>query len=217
MIKAVIFDLDGLLVDTEILHSQAYEAILKEYKKKPKLNDYGIVQISGLIARKNWQYLKKKHNLKEDVEILLEKKRHVFLKIIKNIKKPKEGVKNLLNLLKEEKVKMALASSSTKEYILTILSNLELIEYFEVIVSFEEVQKPKPAPDIYLEAAKRLKIEPSSCVVLEDSESGINSGKNAGMKVIAVPTKFTKNQNLSQADLIVNSLKDIKWSTISNI
>ena len=214
MIKAVIFDLDGLLVDTEILHSQAYEAILKEYKKKPKLNDYGIVQISGLIARKNWQYLKKKHNLKEDVEILLEKKRHLFLKIIKKIKKPKNGVKNLLNLLKEEKIKMALASSSTKEYILAILDNIKLRNYFDEIVSFEEVPKEKPAPDIYLEVAKRLGVEPSSCLVLEDSESGVKSGRNAGMKVIAVPTKFTKNQDLSRADLIVNSLKDIKWSTL---
>ena len=184
MIKAVIFDLDGLLVDTELLQSQAYEVILKAYGHKPKRNENGIVHTVGLIAKNNWENLKKQHNIEEEVELLLEKRRQVYFEMVKKIKKPMTGVKSLLSLLKKNKIKMAIASSSQKEYILSILDNLNLTKYFEAIISFEEVPRPKPAPDIYLEAAKRLNVEASFCLVLEDSESGVNSGKNAGMKVI---------------------------------
>jgi len=98
------------------------------------------------------------------------------------------------------------------EDINVIFPKLNILSYFDVFVTCEDVVNGKPAPDVYLEVAKRLKLKPLECLALEDSESGVAAGKSADMKVIAIPNKYTKNHNFSKADLIVKSLDDIKVS-----
>lgn len=217
MIKAVIFDMDGLMIDSEDLQSRAFEIVVKQYKIKPILLSNELIQEAGVNEKSNWEMIKKKHNLVEKTEVLIKKRNPVILDLMKKFVVPKTGLINLINLLKENKIVLAVASSTGIEHIKAVLNKLMIINEFKVIVSGQFVKNSKPAPDIFLEAAKQLGVKPNKCLVLEDAESGVEAGYSAGMKVIAVPNKFTKNHNLSKANLIVNSLNDIDWNIISTI
>lgn len=216
MIKAVIFDMDGLMIDSEPLQSKAYELLLNLYGKKPLFNSNGLVQIVG--SGHNSAMLKKKYNLGDEENVIRQKRQKLYQKVLKSeVIKPMPGLNYLLKFLKQNNFKIAVATSSFLEDINVIFSKLNIFPYFNVLVTCEDVTNGKPAPDIYLEAAKRLNIKSTECLVLEDSESGVTAGKSAGMKVIAVPNKFTKDHDFSKADLIVNSLNNIDWKIISTI
>jgi HAD superfamily hydrolase (TIGR01509 family) len=217
MIKAVIFDLDGLMIDSEPIQSKAYEQILEQYNKQPILNKLGVVHSVGIKERKNWEILKKKYDLEEDTEILMEKRSKVYLDLLKRNIKPMKGLKEVITLLKKNNIKLAVASSSVIKHIDVVLLGLEIKEQFDVIMSAQFVRKGKPFPDIDLEAAKKLGVNPENCLVLEDAQSGVEAGKNAGMKVIAISNKFTKNHDLSKADLILNSLEEINLEIINSL
>lgn len=216
MIKAVIFDMDGLIVDSEPIQSKGFELLLREYNKKPIYHANGLIQIVGIPD--NSVQMKIKYNIDEKIEIIKQKRQRFYQKVLKSkVIKSMPGLNYLLKFLKQNNFKIAVATSSFFEDINVIFSKLKLFPYFDVLVSCEDVVKKKPAPDIYLKAAKRLNIKPAECLVLEDSETGVSAGKNAGMKVIAVPNKFTKNHDFSKADLIVKSLNNIDWKIISTI
>lgn len=217
MIKAVIFDMDGLMLETEYLQSKASETVLIEYGKKPVLNKDGVVQPVGLNARKIWKLFKKKYDIDEDVEVLLDKKNKVYIKLLKKKVVAKPGLYKLIKLLINHNIKIAVASSSVFEHIEFVVDKLKIKQYFHALISGEDFKRGKPYPDIFLKTAEDLDIKPRECVVLEDAETGVVAGKSAGMKVIAVPNKYTKSHNFLKADLIVNSLEEINWSTISNI
>ncbi len=127
------------------------------------------------------------------------------------------GLLKLLSLLKDKNLKIAIASNSSHNGISFNIEKIGISNYFDEIISGEYVGKWKPEPDIYLETAKRLGLYPSECLVLEDSQSGVESGERAEMKVIAVPSKYTKHQDFSKADLVVKSLEDLSWERISEL
>ncbi|MBU2632478.1 HAD family phosphatase [Patescibacteria group bacterium] len=217
-LKAVIFDMDGLMLDTEPAMSASYEAVIKEYGKKPIFDSKtGLLHQVGL-GKVIMNQILEKHNIKEDIEILRQKRRSYYLKIME--KKElllMKGLTKIINLLKAKNIKLAVASNSNIGGIKRNLKKIKLNSFFEVLSSGEQVENYKPYPDIYLETAKRLNLAPSECLVLEDSESGVESGKAAGMKAIAVPSKYTKHQDFSKADLIVNSLEEITWEKIQKL
>ena len=218
MIKAVIFDLDGLIVESETIHSESYAAIIIEYGKKPIFDENGFVQTIGLGAESNWQLLKEKYAIKEDVQILADKKRAFYRKLLhkqKIITKP--GFTELLRLLKKHKIKVAIASAALKQHVILVLDKLNLTMEFDAVVGLGDVQRLKPYPDVYLEALKRLKIHASQCLSLEDSETGVESAVAANIKVIAVPHKFSQKQNFQKAWKVVKSLKDINLKLLSSI
>lgn len=217
MIKAVIFDMDGLMIESENLQSQAFGIIIKQYEIDPIKQVNGLIQTPGLSERANWEILKKKHNLKEDTDILIKKRNPIYLDILKKNIVSKPSLIELIKLLKNEQILLAVASSSGIEHIESVLGKLKITKEFNVVVSGQFIKNSKPAPDIFLEAAKQLGVKPSECLVLEDAESGVEAGSRAGMKVIAVPNKYTKDHNLSRANLIVNSLNNINWNIISTI
>lgn len=217
MIKAVIFDMDGLMIETEHLQSRAFEEVLKEYGKEPIFNQDGVVQHVGWTAKNIWRLFKDRYNLEEDVEVLLNKKQQKYIKLLEKRIIAKDGLLKLLKLLKSHKCKIAVASSSVLSHIELIVTKLNIKKYFHVLISGEDLKRSKPYPDIFLKAARELDVKPAECVVLEDAEAGVSAGVRAGMKVIAVPNKYTKSHDFSKADLVVNSLEDIRWSTMINI
>ena len=216
MIKAVLFDMDGLMIDSESIQSKSFEEIIKEYGKQPIYNDQGIVQTVGISARDNWLQLAQTYSLNEDIDVLIEKKRQVYESLLLKNLSPMPGLINLLNHLANYPVKKAVVSSSAKRNIDIVVNQLGITQHFDTFVSGEQVKHGKPAPDIFLEAANLLHVEPSNCLVLEDAVTGVQSAKSAGMKVIAVPNKFTAHQDFSAANKIISSLKDINWETISS-
>ena len=216
MIKAAIFDVDGILVDTEPFASQAYESIITSYGKKPKLRNSGLFQISGMRESEVLKLIQKEYGISESLESLRNKRNKFYEENLKELN-PLPGVVNLLNLLKKHNVLLAVASSSTNHRITMKLSLTKTKEFFEKIVSAEEVERGKPYPDIFLVTAKQLGVNPEECVVFEDSENGILSAHAAGMKIIAVPTIYTKHHDLSKANLTVKSLENVTWQTIEKL
>lgn len=217
MIKAVIFDMDGIMIDSEPLHSQSWERLLKEYKIKPIFNSQGLVHEVGIVSDDSYLTIMKKHNLKENLETVREKRRKYFIDLIKEKGVVMPGLLKLIKMLKSKKVKTAVSSSRNLKQVNFVLNQIKVRNLFKVIIGRTPGLDPKPAPDMFLLTAKKLNVKPSECLVLEDSKTGVEAGKAAGMKVIAVPTKHTKHHDFSEADLVVDSLKDIKWSTILSI
>lgn len=217
MIKAVIFDMDGVIIDSEPLQSKAHKKFLSKYKVKPIFNDEGLLQTVGLTGDESYLEILNRHGLEIEVEIMKTKVRSIFMKLITKNPKPMVGLIQLLKLLHDNKIKIAVASSRIEKFVIIILSKLEIFDKFAVVVGANEKLKRKPAPDIYLKCAKVLGLSPSVCVAIEDSEIGIASAKAAGIKVIAVPNKYTKSHDFSKADKIVKSLKDIDLKLINSL
>lgn len=215
-LKAVIFDMDGLMIDSEHLHSRSLEIVLNKYGVEPKLNEYGIIQTLGIGVPSNWERLKKKYNLNSSVERLTKEKHRAYENLIPKIK-PMEGLRPLLRSLQKSKIKMAVASGESMKNIKTILNQINVDNYFGAFVSGEEVNRPKPAPDIFLEAAKQLKTEPEFCIVMEDAKSGIEAAKKADMKAVVVLTDFNYRNNFENADKIYKTLVEIKVSELKEL
>lgn len=215
MIKAVIFDLDGLIVDSEPLHSKSIELALKHFGKTPVVKKGELLHIVGIAGDQSYIHLAEKNGLIERFELVKLKRREIYETLISKRLKPMRGTRKLINMLRKRNIKIALASSRNLKHLQMTLESLGLSNMFDVIVSPSPEIRIKPAPDIYLKTIKELKVKPEEIVVLEDSETGITAGKDAGLKVIAVPNLYTRNQDLSRADLIVSSLADIKWSTLN--
>ncbi|KKT42653.1 MAG: HAD-superfamily hydrolase, subfamily IA, variant 3 [Microgenomates group bacterium GW2011_GWC1_44_37] len=209
--------MDGLMIDSEPLQSKAYETVLKEYGKDTIFGQEGTVQKIGVRERDNWELIKKTHGLSEDTDKLIDKRQYVYLELIRQHAIARAGLIELLDLLKQHNIKMALASSSILSHIHLVLAKLDVANYFNAIVSGHDVPRGKPAPDIFLEAAKQLHVDPIDCVVFEDAQTGIEAGKVAGAKVVAVPNKYTKNHDFSKADLVIDSLENINWNTIKTL
>ena len=205
MISTVIFDLDGLLADTERLHCRAYQMALLEQGVELDETDYceHWVRFGKGIA--DWVTLQK---LDLDPHSLRLRKAEHYLDLLISSLRPMEGALELLENI-HGKMHLALASSSYRDAIDGVLAGLDIAHYFEVIVSGLDVAQVKPAPDIFLKAAHDLGVEPEQCLVVEDAEKGILAAHLAGMLSIAVPTDYTRHHDFSRATKVCASLKEI--------
>ncbi len=206
MIKAVIFDMDGVLVDTERYHEMAYKTVAKKFGVN--LTEKEIIQFKGVTALENIKYLFKKYKINENAKKYTLLKDKIYRSFLKNLK-ALPGVIELLKKFKKKKIKLALASSGSRLNVGFILKKIKAKKIFDVVIHGEQVKKGKPNPEIFLKAAKKLKVMPKDCVVIEDAINGVKAAKNAGMFCIGVATTFSK-QKLKNADLIVDSLKELE-------
>ncbi|PIY60698.1 hypothetical protein COY95_00430, partial [Candidatus Woesearchaeota archaeon CG_4_10_14_0_8_um_filter_47_5] len=143
MIEAVIFDMDGIIADTEKLHSESYEEVLESFGKKPEPNKYGVVQMVGVHEEEQWVILKRRYNLDEDIPSLMKRRGTIFQELVKKHIVPASGLIPLLDLLKGHNIKIGLASSSVIEHIDEILDTLGIRPYFKEVLSAQFVQRPK--------------------------------------------------------------------------
>jgi len=212
MAKAVIFDKDGVIVQSTRLHLEVWKRTFAIHNKK----------ISLAFMRKYMMGRSAKENIKAHLDPnIADKKMKQELNdqltfIRKNYRKYIEivpGILNFLKKLKKAKIRAALATSSRRETTDLFLDTLKLREYFNSITTSDDVTKAKPDPEIYLKAAKNLRVKPADSVVFEDSYSGIEAAKRAGMKVVLVTTSLTKKE-ISNVDL---SIKDFTKISISDL
>ena len=129
---------------------------------------------------------------------------------------PIPGIVELLEELRRQRIAIGLASSSPRSFIEAVLAKFKIREYFACVVSGEEMPAGKPAPDIYLEAARQLHVPPEQCVVLEDSRNGVLAAKRAGMTCIGFANPASGGQDLSAADRIVHAISEIKVGHLLN-
>ena len=186
MVKAIIFDFDGLLVDTEIVSYKIYKELLQQYGYTHTKEEYA-QNFSGKTERKNVENLIETYHLPWTLEEGLKKVLEVETRLLSQGVDLKCGVKELLHFLKENDYKIGLATSSTKDRALNILRQHSIIGYFDSFVFGNEVEKGKPNPDIFLKACEKLNENPKNCLVLEDSEAGIEASYSANIPVICIP------------------------------
>ena len=209
-IKGVVFDLDGVLIDTEGLQIKAWIKVLKDYGIfLPEVSEKDLLSFRGKSAEFIASQLKKRYGLKVQEKELVRKRDKYILKVyqkreIKLMPQAKEALKFFRFFYQ-----IALASTGSKKEILIKLEKSSLKKYFPVIVSREDVKRGKPAPDIYLKAVKKLKLKPQNCLAIEDTQYGVESAKSAGLFCFAIPNNFSKNQDFSKADKIFHSLKEV--------
>jgi len=204
--KSVIFDMDGVVSDTQTIQAKFESIVLKKYGINLEPDEIS-KKYAGM-AVEDW-FTKEfdKANKSVDVEKAIEEKWKTLFKMSKGKIRPIEGIYDLLNHLKNNYFKLAIASASRRQFIDLVIKELKLEKIFDALVSSTEVKKGKPAPDIFLLAANKLEARPEDCVVIEDGISGMEAAKKAGMKCIGLVND--KNGNFP-ADILVSSLSEIK-------
>jgi HAD superfamily hydrolase (TIGR01509 family) len=205
MITSVIFDLDGLLADTERLHCRAYQAALMEQGFHVSETDYAEHWVRAGKGISDWVSM---HGLALDPHAVRARKSQHYLDLLGSSLRPMDGAVQLLNALRH-KTKIALASSSYRDAVDGVLIGLGIAYFFEVIVTGLDVRQVKPAPDIFLKAAKDLGVRPAECLVVEDAEKGVVAAHRAGMRCIAVPNDYTRHHDFSKATRVCRSLTEL--------
>lgn len=208
MVKAVIFDLDGVIILTEHLTSRYYDTLLRSMGKTPIPYPNGMIQPVGLRGKETWAIFKERYNITEDTEPYREKMRGFYAQSLKENMHPMPGLLELLKYIKKHNLKMAIATGSSPEIAELVTKGLGIESYFEAIVSGRDVKETKPHPEPYLLASQKIKINPSDCLAIEDSAMGIMSAKKAGMFVVALSNGLNEGEDHSNANLVVKSLMD---------
>jgi beta-phosphoglucomutase family hydrolase len=209
--KAVIFDMDGTLLESTEADYKAWEKVFNDYGKKLSFGDY--VPLLGIRSADVIRDHIGKSD-KEDVTRILKEKFDYFVEYINaNPVQAVEGAEDFLKSLSKYNLKIGLATSSRKEKMKMVLEQLNFLPYFDTIVTGEEVENSKPAPDIFLKAAERLGVTANECLVFEDGPIGVAAAKNAKMKCVAITETHTAEQ-LHHADLTIDTYTDVDLSAI---
>ena len=208
--KAIIFDMDGVLVDSEPFHVEIEKRMFK--KMGLNITDEEHAGYMGIATDVMWAQIIKKRNLQWDVNEMTQltiNESKPFFNSLEKIE-PMTGIKDLLNKITEWKIPIAVASSSDPETIRIILQKSGLEKYFSHAISSLEVGKSKPEPDVFIHAAKLLGAKPENCLVIEDSKNGIKAAKAAGMYCVAYSGLAAENQDQSQADLVIDDYSSLE-------
>ncbi|NWL89014.1 phosphatase [Paenibacillus sp. 79R4] len=207
--QAFIFDMDGVIIDSEPLHF-AVDIETVEHFGHP-LSKEQFEKYVGMTNPEMWADIKREYGIAQTVEALIEYQLAQKIQAIQNMDaEPMDGIRPFIAELKRRGIAIGLASSSPRVFIEAVLSRFEMLNDFGSIVSGEEVPQGKPAPDVYLEAARQLGVESERCVVLEDARHGVTAAKAAGMKCIGFLNPNSGAQDLSQADLIIDRVGAIQ-------
>jgi beta-phosphoglucomutase family hydrolase len=199
---AVIFDLDGTLIDNNSFHLKSWIEYLKNIGRNISEEEYNL-NFNGRTNKDVIQYVFNREMTEEEILKYSLEKEAVYRKIYQQFIKPINGLIQFLDILKSKKIPMAIATSGIQPNIDFMFENIPIKEYFQTVVNSSHILKGKPDPEIYLKAASLLGIPPENCLVFEDAVVGIKSAKAAGMKVIAVATTHPKEE-LCEADMIVS-------------
>lgn len=212
MIKAIIFDFDGLILDTETHEYEVLQEIFKEHGSELPLSVWGNV-IGTSSDFHPFTYLEEQLQKKLNHEDLTKVQEDKFKKrMASEIARP--GVEAYLKAAKELGLKIGLASSSSYEWVSTYLRSLHLFEYFECIRTSDHVEKVKPDPALYIEAAKCLNVNPEECLAFEDSVNGASAAKKAGMFCTIVPNSVTKNMEFGEIDHRLESMAEMELEKV---
>jgi HAD superfamily hydrolase (TIGR01509 family) len=204
-IGAILFDMDGVLMDSEPLHLRATQLALGD--RGSSFTEQDNLAFVGATDPEVFRVLRVLFDLETATAELVNRKREHLIALVRAEGRPLPGVPEVPLRLRDTGLRLGLVSASARPVIDAVLQAVELDGAFDTVVSGDEVARGKPAPDGFLIAARRLATDPERCLVVEDSRNGVLAGKAAGMTVAAVPGPTTKGQDFSPADLILPSLE----------
>jgi len=210
--RAVIFDMDGVLADSEPLYLQGINEVLKDFGLAITEEDHN--ELLGAAVGPTWDFVFEKYSPPASYDECVARYDQTMVRLLSRPRDPLPGVRELLSELTRRGIPRALASSSWPNWVKALLESTGLDGYFDVTVSSTAVENGKPAPDIFLYTAKALHVEPSQCIVLEDSRTGVLAAKAAGMYTVQVRAASTALPPLPEADLMLERLSDFPLSLL---
>ncbi|MDE2745497.1 MAG: HAD family phosphatase [Chloroflexota bacterium] len=210
--SAVIFDMDGVLLDSEPLHYEAVRVLLAEHGVEFPLEDY--FRYLGTTLTSTWDDLCERYPISMPFEQFEARYNSDVLDQYLAGAPLIRGARELVVKLRDAGVPIAVASSSHRVWVDAALSGAGLREYFDHTTAGDEVSMGKPSPEIYLNAADKLGFDPAQCIAIEDAPAGVESAKAAGMKVVLVRSELTQDLNLT-SDWQVNDLTEFKLTWLS--
>ena len=201
MIRAVIFDMDGVIVESEHIHIEAEQQTM--LKHGVRISAEELHAYTGTTAEFMFTELIRKYKLNTTFERIFSEKEDILFRLLEKETRPTKGVIKLLKKLKQKGIRLAIASSSDRKLIEYILRRLDISRLFDFVVGAEDIAHSKPNPEIFLKSARGLKVKPVECLVVEDAKLGIDAAKSAGMKAIGYRNPNSGDQDLSRADMII--------------
>ncbi len=224
MLKAVIFDFDGVISDSEPCHFTAYNKVLADFGIRIEEEEY-YAEYLGFTDYEAFEDIQKRHKIDYkglSIEQLVDRKAVIFQELIGKGGHLIDGIVELVGELETNNIKLAVNSGATYADIEVMLAGSAIENSFDIIVSADDVSRGKPDPEGYLLALKKLNVISDSpisakqCIVIEDSHWGITSAKRAGMPVIGVTNSYTAGE-LKDADMIIKSLRRLKISDMQKL
>ncbi len=217
MIKTVIFDMDGVIVDTEPVHHYAYHEHFKQLNIEVTPELYA--SFTGNSTKNVYEKLKELFGIETDTYDLIQVKRGLFNGAFdtKEDLFLLEGVENLIKDLHANGMQLILASSAAKVTIDRVFTRFGLYQYFSHIVSGEDFPKSKPDPAIFVEAWRLSGHEKSECIVIEDSTNGVKAAKGAGLFCVGYVSEHSNNQDLHEADLVIEHFNQLDFGRVLNL
>ncbi len=214
MLKAVLFDMDGVIVDSEPLHHKAYKKMFQEFDITVSKELYAT--FTGKATFPICEQICKEFNLEVSPEVLVASKRKHFVPLFEYDADFSllEGVLDLIKSYHENGLILVLASSASMENINRIFERFDLDQYFTAKLSGADLKASKPHPEIFINAAEASGFSKSECMVIEDSTNGIIAAKAAGIYCVGYNSVHSKNQDYSQADLVIEGFREISYSRI---
>lgn len=212
--QAVIFDMDGVLVDGEPLHFQVVRRLLAQENVEFGEDDYR--RYLGTTLESTWSDLRERYGLSRSYNWYAAAYDREVVRSYREEAELLPGAEALLARLTEAAVPLALASSSNREWVDAALDSLALRRFFAQTVAGDEVSHGKPDPEIYLRAAERLGASPDHCLAVEDAPAGIAAARAAGMAVVAVRTPMTAGLPLADATWLIDSLHDFDLAWLAH-
>lgn len=203
-IKAVVFDLDGLMFNTEDIFEVAARDLLG--RRGHELTDDIRRMMMGRRAFEAFDMLRELLNLDETVEDLLEESDELYKTVLDAQLAPMPGLHELLEQIETRALPKAVATSSHRAYLHNILGRFDMIDRFHHLFTAEDVSMGKPHPEIYLKAAAALNVDPAEMIVLEDSQAGTEAAHAAGACIISVPNRHTRKHDFTAASFVVDRL-----------
>ena len=206
MIKAVIFDMDGTMFNTEKLWGDVTRKLTERYDIT--WDEDVRTQMMGKKDSEALAILKDYFRINASVKELIAARREMVLEDL-SLVKINEGLLELLDLLDQKGIKKAIATSSFKEFTTRLLAQFDLTARFDTIVTGDDVAVSKPDPAMFLRTAELIQEKPVECLVLEDAQNGVEAAYNAGMRVFAIPHDASRHHDFSKADKILSSMSEI--------
>jgi beta-phosphoglucomutase family hydrolase len=211
---AVIFDLDGVIVDNMRYHKKAWEIFIRKHAPGLKIED--VAQHFGKTNDDLMSFIFGRRMTAEEVGPWSEEKEGLYREIYAQDMAPLPGLLKLLKRLKKKGIRTVIATSAPKENADFVLDGLNIRSWFDAVVDASEVKKGKPDPEIYLKAAQKVGCLPEACVVFEDSLPGIDAGRSAGMKVIGVATTLPQDK-LKDTELVIRDFREITQAVLAKL
>lgn len=214
-ITAVIFDLDGTVLDNEDEYGASFKKVLEALGAK-NISDFP--QTGGIGVEENWPKLLEKYHVttNKTVEELSVETQQEYLKLLPKVTLKKD-LEIFIKELKEKGIKTGLATSNVWTILEKVFESLPIENYFDSVTTGEEVVNKKPAPDLFLIAADKLDVKPKECLVIEDAPSGIEAARDAGMKVVAIARNNKLAEELKDADLVIRDYNQLSPKLVGGL